>query len=293
MSEQTPEQVLELALREQQQRRAHEREQARERRLRGATNWRYLFAGLLLTLLGIIALVPGQPLNARMYAVVHGICAQQHNELLGGVQLPLCARNTGIYGGFLVTVLYLLLIGKGRAAKLPPFGVSLALGLLVVVMALDGFNSLLRDLGVATPYTPANLLRTLTGIGAGVAMGTFIPLILNSTLRHNARREQAILSGWLDLGGALAAALLVLVIVYGDLTWGYWLVAALSFFGITGVLFMVNLLVIALLLGYEGVVTRWSQLARPATYALLVTALMLIATSTLRFWLEGQGALTL
>ena len=62
-----------------------------------------------------------------------------------------------------------------------------------------------------------------------------------------------------------------------------------AFFGISGVLYLVSLLLTALVMGYESRVTSITQLARPATVALVPTLLMLGTMSWLRFWLEGQG----
>lgn len=289
-SEYTPDEILELARRRVAEQRTRSHDLERDRRGGRDGLWRAVFLSLLVAGLLGIALVPSSlPLNMRLYAVVHGICAQQHNEFLGALQLPLCARNTGIYAAFLVTIGYLALLGRGRAARIPPLSISLFLALLVLIMAADGFNSLFKDIGAPYFYEPFNALRTLTGLGLGVAMGVFVLLILNSALRLDARSEQRIVGSWLELAGALGLSLLMLVIIYAELTWGFWLVAAVSFFGITGVLFLINTLVIALFMGYEASVTRWSQLARPATFALLVTALMLGSTSYLRFWLEASG----
>src|SRR5258707_11244949 len=83
-------------------------------------------------LLGLIAW-PGMPLDRKMYSVVHGVCAQIHNVQVGGLNLPLCARNTGIYSSFLITGLYLLALGRHRAAKLPPWPIALALVLFVAI----------------------------------------------------------------------------------------------------------------------------------------------------------------
>ena len=253
--------------------------------------WRYAFVGLAgALLLGLLAW-PGMPVEWKMYAVVHGVCAQAHTVDLAGLRLPLCARNTGIYGGFLVTVLYLLALGRARAAKLPRWPITTVLVALVAIMAVDGFNSMLVDLFMPHLYTPRNELRTLTGMGMGVAVAVLIFLILNVSLRQNADHEQRVLGSWLELAGAVLINLLVLAALYGNLGFMFWPIAIVSWLGITGVLYAINVLLTALFMGYEGKVTRVGQLARPATVALVFTLIELGALSAVRFWLEAQGML--
>jgi uncharacterized membrane protein len=220
---------------------------------------------------------------------VHGVCAQQHNITLGGAQFPLCARNSGIYISFLLTAVYLYAIGRGRAGGLPPKGLSATLVAFVVIMGVDGFNSLFVDLGRPHLYEPNNLLRTLTGMGMGVSIAVMLHLVVNKTLRKNVDDSQPILKSWWELLGILAIDFLVLVAIYANLWLLYWPLAFTAFFGITGVLYVVSLLLTSLVMGYEGRVTSLRQLARPAAVALAPTLLILGSMSWLRFWLEAQG----
>jgi uncharacterized membrane protein len=260
-----------------------------EERGRRELPWRYAFMGLAGVLLVGLLAWPSMPLEWKMYAVVHGVCAQAHTVDMAGLRLPLCARNTGIYGGFIVTTLYLLALGRARAAKLPPWPITLTLILFVAIMAFDGFNSMLVDMFLPHLYTPQNELRTLTGIGMGVGIAVLMFLILNISLRQNADHEQRILRNWLELGGALLINLLVLAALYGNVGLLFWPIAIVSWVGITGVLYAINVLLTALFMGYEGKVTRVAQLARPATVALVFTLAELGALSAARFWLEAQG----
>lgn len=285
MSDRTSDEIIEQARREISER----KEQAIGQRVRRELPWRYLFLGMAAALLLGLLAWPGAALNWKMYAVVHGVCAQVHNVNVGGVQLPLCARNTGIYSSFAVTTLFLLALGRGRAGKLPPLPVTIALGVLAVIMAVDGFNSMFRDLFLPHLYTPRNELRTLTGIGLGIGLAVVMLLIMNLALRQDVDTEQRVMRGWGELAGALLLNLLVLAVIYGDLGAMYWPVAVLAWLGIVGILFLVNLLVVALAMRYDGSVTRLAQLARPASLALVITLAMLGAMSWGRFWLEGQG----
>jgi hypothetical protein len=287
MSQQTSDEILEMARREI----AARKVQATEERKYRDLPWRYAFFGLIgALLLGLIAW-PGMPLDRKMYSVVHGVCAQIHNVQVGGLDLPLCARNTGIYSSFLITGLYLLALGRRRAAKLPPWPITVALALFVVIMGVDGLNSMMVDMFMPHLYTPQNWIRTLTGIGMGISIAAVMLLILNVSLRRDADTQQPIVASWLELGGALLINGLVWVAIYGNLGIMYWPVAIVAWLGITGVLYCVNLLLTALFMRYEGIVTQAAQLAKPASFALLFTLFELGALSAMRFWLEAQGLL--
>lgn len=288
MSQPSPEDILEMARRDIAARNSAVIEQRVQRDL----PWRYAFWGLLGALLIGLLFWPGMSLDEKMFMVGHGICAQLHTVQLGGLTLPICARNTGIYGSFLITFVYLLALGRGRAMGLPPAPISIALLLLVVVMGFDGFNSLFLDLGWPHLYTPRNELRTLTGIGMGVAMGVLILLILNLSLRRNGDDALPVMRNWAELFGALLLSGLMLVVMYGNLPmlgWMYWPIAIMSTVGIVGVLFCVNLLIAGMILGYENKVVRWSQLMKPATFAVIFTLVEVGTLAGLRLWLEMQG----
>jgi len=285
MSDRTSDEILELARKEI----AARKVQASETRLTRESAWRYGFFGLAGALLLSLVAWPGVPLDRKMYSVVHGVCAQIHNVRVGGLDLPLCARNTGIYSSFLITSLYLLALGRRRAAKLPPWPITIALGLFIAIMAVDGLNSMFVDMFLPHLYTPQNWIRTLTGIGMGTAMAVLLLLILNISLRRDYDDQQRIIGNWLELGGALLINGLVLLAIYGNVEIMYWPIAVAAWLGITGVLYCVNLLLAALFMRYEGMVTRVAQLAKPATFALVFTLIELGALSTMRFWLEAQG----
>jgi len=287
MSHQTSEDVLELA-----RRRIAQRDQtAAEQRGARETPWRYAFAGLAGALLLGLLFWPGLPLDQKLYAIGHGICAQEHTVSLGGLVLPICARNTGIYGSFLVTTVYLLALGRRRAAKLPPLPIAIVLLLFVIALGVDGFNSLFNDMLMPHLYPPQNELRTLSGVGMGVSIAVLIFLMLNTSLWQDADPQLPVIKSWWELGGALLLSGVMLVAMYGNIGFMFWPIAIVSSVGIMGVLYSVNLLVTALLTGYEGRVTRLAQLAKPATIALIITLAEVGALAGLRFWLERQGLL--
>ncbi len=280
MSNYTPEEIVRMA-----QARVAARKQTERRPL----PWGPIFLGSFSALILALLFSPGMPLEWKMYAVVHGICAQQHNIFVGGLQFPLCARNSGIYLSFMLTFLYLYAIGRGRAGKIPPWHISLTLLAFVGIMAVDGFNSLFVDLGLPNWYPPDNFLRTITGMGMGITVATLLHIVLNNTLRQNVESHQPVFASWWELFGIIVIDLLALAAIYGNLGITFWPLAFLAFFGILGVLYLVCLLLTSLVMGYEGKVTSVRQLAAPATIALLPTLLIAGAMSWLRFWMESMG----
>lgn len=279
--EQTPD-ILELARHEMAQRRVQEAQRSAEQQ----QPWLWAFLGLSLTLIGGVLFLPMGTLDHRLHMIVHGVCAQAHYLTIGGYTMPLCARNTGIYAGFLATVLYLLVLGRARAAKMPPLSITIALGLAVVVMGIDGFNSLLLDVGGYNVYTPQNYLRVITGLGMGIAIGTFFVLMFNLSLRYDARQEQRVLRNWPELLGMVATAALLYSLLFTAPEWLFYPLAIFSVIGIVGVLFVANMFVVAMLTGLEGRVLRLKQLSRPATFGLALTVGELALLSWLRAAME-------
>jgi uncharacterized membrane protein len=134
------------------------------------------------------------PLQHKAHAALHGLCAQtpSHTFHLGDRPLPFDARMTGIYGGFFASFLYLVARRRHRAAKLPGWIAMGVLAAFVGVMAIDGFNSLLLDLGRPHPYQPDNRLRLLTGMGTGIALAVILCYLCAATLWRKPRTKQRV-----------------------------------------------------------------------------------------------------
>ncbi len=158
------------------------------------------------------------PLRDKLFAVVSGICPQRpaHSLFLEGMQLPLEARMTGIFGGALITCVYLLVTGRRATTSAPAVGVLVVLVLFVAAMGADGFNATLYDLGLPHLYAPDNRLRLITGLLAGLSIGAFAAVLLRYTIGRNGAPQPA-LTSWPELAGAV----IMLVPVYAATTGGW------------------------------------------------------------------------
>jgi uncharacterized membrane protein len=157
-------------------------------------------AAFYLGLLALVIFLPGASLLDRLRWLDSGVCAQipTHSFYPGGERLPLCSRNTGIYLGFITTLILLYSTGRGRARLVPPRPIIVVLAAGVLALAIDGFNSLALDLGFPHLYQPHNLLRLGTGLITGLAMASLALPILNQLFwREN--NQQSSIPAWKSL----------------------------------------------------------------------------------------------
>ncbi|TLM98193.1 MAG: DUF2085 domain-containing protein, partial [Actinobacteria bacterium] len=93
-----------------------------------------------------------------------GLCHQlpERSFFGGGYQLPVCARDTGIYVGFMVSLAVVAAIHRReRPRGFPRPAVWALLGILVALMGADGVSS------YAGWRETTNALRLATGLGVG------------------------------------------------------------------------------------------------------------------------------
>ena len=112
-------------------------------------------------------------LQQILYFFGHGFCHQFTERSLeaGGLYFAVCARDTGIYLGFIITLAVLVLIHtqtKNKPTAMVPFWIILLSIGLIIPLAADGASSYL---GLRESN---NLLRYITGYlaGTGVALLT-------------------------------------------------------------------------------------------------------------------------
>lgn len=227
------------------------------------------------------------PLPLKLMAVVHGLCAQRpsHSFALGGTPLPFDARMTGIYGGTLLTVLFLMARGRARAVGLPPWPIVGALVLFVALMGLDGLNSTLQDFGLAYLYEPDNRLRLGTGLLMGAAVGVVLAYLLNATLWADAV-PAPLIAGWREFGGLLLLLAALFLLVLSGWGWLYLPVALALVGGAVLAVTALALVVLVLLYGRENRFQRPADLAGFATTALLIGYAVMALIAAGRFYLE-------
>lgn len=221
-------------------------------------------------------------LQRFLTALGYGLCHQlpERSFSAGGVQLPVCARDTGIYLGFAIAFLMITLLERRRrASEPPPVWVLVLAALMVGAMAVDGLTSYmgLRE--------TTNDLRLATGLAAGFGLSVIVAPMLNGQLWRDARRERVLdrTSAALVWLGALPAAYL-LIRHAAPLAGVVYPLATAAAIILTFVL--VNLVIVTLLPSLERKALRLRECWLPIAIAMVLTLLELLAASWIRLLIE-------
>ena len=101
------------------------------------------------------------PLYDKLWGIAYGICPQRpgHSLFFGDVQMPIEAREGGMYAGFLLGFIYLVILGRGKARELPSPGILALLVGFIALMGLDGVNAVAYDLYLPAPYVHNLFMR--------------------------------------------------------------------------------------------------------------------------------------
>jgi len=222
-----------------------------------------------------------------------GVCGQipSHSFIIGGRQLPLCARCTGTYLGALLGFLGLAALRRWRANGLPPGQVLALLASFIVLWGVDGLNSFLTLLPNAPHlYDPHNLLRLITGMLNGLALSIIVYPILNFLLWKEADAGRVI-RNFRELGYFLIPAALLIWVVQTQASFLLYPVATLSILGVLIMLTLINTAIILIVTRREGKAVDWRDAFLPLLLGLLAAFLELGMLGSLHLALTQRLAL--
>ena len=244
-------------------------------------------AVLALAAFAVFLLFPGS-IAEKTHAALHGLCAQRpsHSIRLGEEVLPFDARMTGIYIGAAATLLWLAAAHRLRATQYPSSSVLIALAAFVLLMAGDGVDGFLLELGLPFLYPPSNGMRIATGLLAGVALGVALGHLFAVSLWANGEHRRRIVERPRELLAPLAAGGAVCALACTGWSILYAPVAMGLLAAATGVFWVLAIVVLALVTGRGWSYFAAAELGTITGIALVaaVTAIALLAA--LRFAAE-------
>jgi uncharacterized membrane protein len=227
--------------------------------------------------------MPGD-LKFKLDAAGFGVCHQIHTHsfYIGGHQLPLCARCTGIYLGAIVGLMLLSRLRK-RSVRLPAGAMLPVLGLFFVSMVADGLNSTAQAIGPAGLWDTNNITRIVTGALSGLAVSFFFFPVFNMSLwQREARNRESVLDHPFQLLGYVLVAGVAVALVLDGGSWLYWPIALLSMAGVFALLTMANTMLVLMAARREGAARTASQLVTPVLVGFAITLVMLTLLALFR-----------
>ena len=220
------------------------------------------------------------------YAVCHQI--ESHSFVIGGRQLPLCARCTGTFVGAIIGFFgQAVVLRRRRTGAFPPSLVIASLVLSIVLLGVDGVNSYLTFFpGLPHLYEPANWLRLTTGALYGVAMSAIVYPVVGFSLWRSPDPRPAV-GGLRDLG-----VLLLLAMGFVGLVLTRWAIllyplALLSALGVLALLTCVNTILVTMLARRDNTMRDWRDAAPVLLAGLTLSLVQVGLIGVVRFLLTG------
>lgn len=256
--------------------------EAHRRRRRGEEAFRWCALWWVAVLLAFF--LSPWPLADKVWAAVHGLCAQTPGHMLrfGEQELPLCARDSGIYLGIAFGTTFWLARGRWLAAGRPTRWFWVLMAGVLAFFAVDAFNSLVDDwFGLRLFYAPDNRLRLASGLALGLVLAVLLLWAVHLSFRGQ-RRGRRIVAGWPDLAGLLFLG------IVGGLALGsgwpplYIPLVVLSVGGMVFSLVVLNALLLLLIRRGKRVLEDLWEAGRP----LLWGSILAVAEMALLSWLR-------
>lgn len=214
-----------------------------------------------------------------------GLCHQlpERSFFAGGLQVPVCARDVGIYIGFIVSAAVIGSLGRRRATELPTAPVMLAALVFFLTMVWDGVSS------YGGFRTTTNDVRLITGLLSGFALPVVLMPMLNGSLWRGAGGER-ILSSARQLG----IWLLAVPASFAIIRWGMPLLGVvypvLVVAAILGTFMLVNLALVGMLPPFERRAERGRDLLVPALIALVLACVEIAGSGLLKALVVGAAS---
>lgn len=207
------------------------------------------------------------------------------------LQLPLEARDFGIYVGFLVTWLYLIALGRGRAKGMPKTWMLVLFTLFVGVMGFDGLNAFFYDLQVIPHlYTPRLELRLATGLLCGVAFGGFLVPVVNFALWRD-QDMRPTFETWKHVAGALVLMAILFLMNASEFGLFFYPLAIATSASVIILIALINTVFVISLSGREASAVTWVDALNPFAIGVVLALIELGLMSVMRYAVLGTTVL--
>jgi uncharacterized membrane protein len=189
---------------------------------------------------------PSDAIGSFLWNIGYSLCHQipERTFQIGGLQLPVCARDTGTFIGFLAVIVLFLGLARYKRGKLPD---KVIISVAVIGMAFYAFDALSSYLGFRET---TNDLRLLSGLAFGSGMSLLMMSAASSAI-FKAETDRSTFT-YRDLPCVyILMGMLVLPLYFDGGVGMYYIEASLIIAGYVLMIFFVMLILIVTLTGWE------------------------------------------
>jgi uncharacterized membrane protein len=211
----------------------------------------------------IAATPPGLWEKARIigYALCHQL--PDRSFFIHEHQSPLCARCTGMYLGFFIGLIFLIVRRRTHSARMPTTAMVAVLIGFITIMGIDGINSTISIIpGAPQLYHTTNIHRLITGTLFGIAMCLLFFPVFSTALWRQPSGDRSV-KNWRELIVMVLAALVLDVVVLTQADWLFYPITILSIAGPLLLLGFMGAIIVLTLRNLANTLDRWRQLTIP------------------------------
>lgn len=174
------------------------------------------------------------------------ICHQLPDKTfsLNGLLMPLCSRCTGIYTGFLIALIFLLILGGKKKDKFPSLGISLISVIFILLMPSQVVGSQVIS------WLDNNHFRFLTGLLFGSSINIFLFPIFSYSLFERSIDKQAI-KNWKEYFLLIVILVMIFSIHFVKISFAFYFLYYASIIGIVVAYIMINSFISSLIICWK------------------------------------------
>jgi uncharacterized membrane protein len=226
----------------------------------------------------LAATPPGLWDKARIigYALCHQL--PDRSFFIHEHQTPLCARCTGMYLGFSIGLIFMILRRRTHAARMPTTAIISVLIGFITIMGIDGINSTISIIpGAPQLYHTTNIHRIVTGTLFGIAMCMLFFPVFSTAIWRQPSGERSV-KNWRELLVMMVVAFALDALVLTQADWLFYPITILSIAGPLLLLSFMGAIIVLTMRNLVNSVDRWKQMALPmfagAAFGLVLITMM-------------------
>jgi uncharacterized membrane protein len=214
---------------------------------------------------------PSDAYGSFLWNIGYSLCHQisERSFQIGGMQLPVCARDTGTFIAFFVVIFLFLGLGRFRMGKLPD---KVIIIVAVIGMAFYAFDALSSYLGFRET---SNEIRLLSGLAFGSGMALLLTSVASVAVFRSEARQRTFT--FRDLPSVyLFMGLLALPMFIDGGAVMYYIEATIIITGYILMIFTVMLILTVTLTGWDMTKRIGMSRGLPSAAVLTVVALLVL-----------------